>query len=160
MRAKDRRGILPFDPVLLEVAQAARAEGDGSMRYRANHQQANPGMFGQLSDEARMQLLELIHGQTVIVAGEPDQSQVARADHGDRGLVGGVRDLLVVEVDHAVVVFLARAARATVGPTPWLRVISERKELTKVDPSALVVVSMTVARPLIRSRTTSPRLCP
>ena len=50
-----------------------------------------------------MELLQLLHGQPVVVPGEPDQPQVAGSDHGDRGLVGGRRDLLVVEVDDAVV---------------------------------------------------------
>ena len=44
------------------------------------------------------------------------------------------------------VVRLARAARATVGPTPLLRVTSDRNELTNVEPSACVSV-WTTRRP-------------
>ena len=66
----------------------------------------------------------------------------------------------MVEVDDAVVVWLASAARATDGPTPLLRVTSDSNELTNVDPSACVFDSTTVARPPIRSRTTSPRVLP
>ena len=55
------------------------------------------------------------------------------------GIGDGGGSSSLVEVDDAVrVVLLASAARATVGPTPLLWVISDRNELTKVDPSALV----------------------
>ena len=57
-------------------------------------------------------------------------------------------------------VLLARAARATLGPTPLLDVISDRSAFTKVDPSALVLDWTIVARPPISSRMYSPRLTP
>ena len=56
------------------------------------------------------------------------------------------------------VVLLDSAARATVGPTPLAFVISERKALTNIEPSAFDVDWTTVARPPISSRMYSPRL--
>ena len=46
--------------------------------------------------------LHLLDRQPVVVAGEPDEAEVAGPDDHDRRLVGGRRHLLLVEVDDAV----------------------------------------------------------
>ena len=54
-------------------------------------------------DQARVELLELLDGEPMVVAGEPDEPEIARADDRDRRFIGRRRELLlVVEVDDAV----------------------------------------------------------
>ena len=66
----------------------------------------------------------------------------------------------MVEVNNASSVRLASAARAAAPLTPPARVTSDSIELTNAEPSARTSDSTTVARPPIRSRTTSPSVLP
>ncbi len=161
VRPEDRRRVLAFDPVLVEEPGALRSEDDRAEGLRADEQHPDTGMRRDRRDETRVQLLELLHREAVIVSGEPDQAQVPRADHRDRRGIGDGRSPPPRSRSTTPSrVRLARAARATVGPTPLLCVISDNSELTNVEPSALVFVSMRVARPLMSPRTNSPRLTP
>ena len=107
MRAEQGRRILAIDPVLVEEARAVGAEDDGATRLRADEEHRDAGMGRDGRDETRMQLLELLDRETVVVPGEPDQPEVPGADDGDRRRVGEGQFLLVlfgvlVEVDDAI----------------------------------------------------------
>ena len=116
-----------------------RPEDDRAVLLRADQQQPDAGMGGDRRDEARMELLELLDRQPMVVAGEPDEAEVAGADDRDRRRHRRRPDSSSSASRSTTpsVVLLARAARATVGPTPLLWVISDRNEFTKIEPSAL-----------------------
>ena len=59
-------------------------------------------MRRELADQPGVALLQLLDREPVVVAGEVDEPEVARADDGDRRRVGGRRDRLLVEVDDAI----------------------------------------------------------
>src|SRR6185369_4340842 len=113
-KARTRRScsVLAFDLVLIEEARAIRAEDDGAEFFRADQQQPDPRVRSDRGDEPRVELLELLDRQPVVVSGEPDEAEVAGADDGDGGRVGDRRLLFdIVEVDGAVGVGLARQGR-------------------------------------------------
>ena len=66
--AEERRRVLALDPVLVEVADAPRPEGDGAVLRRADHQEADARVRGQRRDQLRVQVLELLDRQAVVVA--------------------------------------------------------------------------------------------
>ena len=155
--AEERRGVGALDPVLIEVADAVAADRHGAEFGGADEHERDARMLGELGQQ-RVPLSDLLGREAMVEPGEPHQPEVARADHRDRGFIGRRRTSAGSRSTTPSVVLLASAARATVGPTPLLRVISDRNALTNVDPSAAVSDWTTVARPPIRSRTTSPRL--
>ena len=61
-----------------------------------------PGWAASVATSFGWRLLELLDGEAMVVAGEPDEPEVAGADDRDRGFVGRRRDVLLVEVDDAV----------------------------------------------------------
>ena len=153
-------GILALDDVLIEIADAVPAEDHGPALGGADHHQADAGMGRQGPDEVRVQRLELLERQPVVVAGEPHEPQVAGPHDGDRRLVGGRRDLFLVEVDDAVR-GLVRQRGAGNGRADALAPGDLRQD--RVDEGRAFAGGLRwyrVARPLIRSRTTSPRLWP
>src|SRR6185436_16758912 len=99
---EERRRILALDAVLVEIPDSVPPEDHGSARRRANHHQADARVGRHRRDKVRMEVLELLDREAMVVAGEPDKSKVPRADHGDRGLVCRWRNLLLVEVDDAI----------------------------------------------------------
>ena len=86
VRPEQGRRVLALDPVLVEVARPVRPEDDRAVRLRADQQQPDARMGRDRGDEARMELLELLDRQAVIVAGEPDEPEIARPDDRDRRL--------------------------------------------------------------------------
>ena len=102
VRPEQGGGVLAVDVVLVEVPDALRAEDDRAALARADHEHRHARMGGECRDEPRVQLLELLDRQPVVVPREPDKAEVAGADHRDRRRVRGRRDLFRIEVDDAV----------------------------------------------------------
>ena len=102
VRSEELRRVLAFDAILVEVPGALRAEDHGPVLPRSNHHQAHAWMRGDRGHQPRVQFLELFDRQSLIVAGEPHEPQVAGAHDGDGRRVGDGHLLLGVEVDHPV----------------------------------------------------------
>ena len=124
VRAEQGRRVLALDPVLVEEARPIRAEDHGPELLRADSSSPDARVGRDRGDESRVELLELLDRESVVVPGEPHQPEIARADDRDRRRIGdgggssSTSSRLTVP---SASVLLASAARATVGPTPLAR---------------------------------------
>ena len=101
--AEERRRVLALDAVLVEEADAASARSPSApYSLRADQHESDARVVGEAVEQPRVQLLELLDRQAMVVAGEPHQAEVARTDDDDRRLIGRRRDLLRVEIDDAI----------------------------------------------------------
>ena len=122
-----------------------------------------PGMRRDRRDEARVELLELLDRQPVVVAGEPDEAEVARArrPRSTPASATGGSLLVGVEVDDAVG-RLAREGGARDGRPDALALGDLRQERVDEDrPLGLGLGLDRASRARSSgSRTNSPRLTP
>ena len=154
--------VLALDLVLVEEARALRAEDDRAELLRADQQQPDARVCRDRGDEpgwsssssSTVSRWSCPVNQTRPRLPEPTTAMVVGS------AIGGSSSTSSRLTVPSASVLLAQGGRATLGPTPLLAVISDSSALTKVDPSALVLDWMIVARPPISSRMYSPRLTP
>ena len=144
------------------IARAVRAEHDrAESAFERTSSSPTPGCAATAATRPGMQLLELLDRQPVVMAGEPDEPEVARADDGDRRRRRRRRLRPRRRRDRRRRrSSCSSAARATRRADALGLGDLRQERVHEGRPFGLGLGLDDVARPLISSRTYSPRLTP